>query len=218
MSHTGIQISETSILVCGGTNDEGYDPRTCLLLVLGNQKWVPFNHTMNEARIHAHSKVNDKKVFVIGGIDSHVIRNCKTSQDIFDLQHPERGWQLESLPSEEDSLCFPSEVILEIPCEWNHHCVLIQNVTANIASSLRKCYSYLTPHNYQAWWNQSTVYEIFLNCKDIKCYCNTYCKLWWICQSWPEIFVISKVWTAECRSVSPYLPSKWEWKKTGISE
>ena len=117
MGHTGIQISETSILVCGGTNDEGYDPRTCLLLVLGNQKWVPFNHTMNEARIHAHSKVNDKKVFVIGGIDSHVIRNCKTSQDIFDLQHPERGWQLESLPSEEDSLCFPSEVILEIPCE-----------------------------------------------------------------------------------------------------
>ena len=117
VGHTGIQISETRILVCGGTNDEGYDPRACLLLVLGIQQWLPFNHTMNEARIHAHSKVSDDKVFVIGGIDSHVIRNCKTSQDVFNLRHPEKGWQLEYLPSEEDSLCFPSEVILEIPCE-----------------------------------------------------------------------------------------------------
>ena len=117
MGHTGIQISETSILVCGGTNDEGYDPRACLLLVLGNQQWLPFNHTMNEARIHSHSKVNDDKVFIIGGVDSHVVRNCKASQEVFDLGQPEQGWQLEYLPSEEDSLCFPSEVILEIPCE-----------------------------------------------------------------------------------------------------
>ena len=115
--HTGTRISETSILVCGGTNDDGYDPRDCLLLVLGNQQWVSFNHTMNEARIQAHSKLNNEKVFVIGGIDSHVNRNCKTSQDVFDLRHPERGWQLEFLPSKEENLCFPSEVIVEIPCE-----------------------------------------------------------------------------------------------------
>ena len=115
--HTGIQISETSILVCGGTNDDGYDPRACLLLVIGDQQWLPFNHTMNEARIQAHSKINDEKVFIIGGIDSHPNKNCKTSQDVFDLGHPERGWQLKFLPSEENSLCFPSEVILEIPCE-----------------------------------------------------------------------------------------------------
>jgi len=115
--HTGIQISETSILVCGGTNEDSYDPRACLLLVIGDQQWLPFNHTMNEARIQAHSKINDEKVFIIGGIDSHPNKNCKTSQDVFDLRHPERGWQLEFLPSEENSLCFPSEVILEIPCE-----------------------------------------------------------------------------------------------------
>ena len=103
--------------MCGGTNGDGYDPRDCLLLVLGNQQWVSFNHTMNAARIQAHSKLNNEKVFVIGGIDSHVNRNCKTSQDVFDLRHPERGWQLEFLPSKEENLCFPSEVIVEIPCE-----------------------------------------------------------------------------------------------------
>ena len=115
MGHSGIQVSETSILVCGGTNDEGYHPRACLLLVFGNQQWLPFNHTMNEARIYSHSKVNDDKVFVIGGRDSYL--NCKTSHEVFDLRRPEKGWQLEYLPYGENILCFPSEVILEIPCE-----------------------------------------------------------------------------------------------------
>ena len=113
--HTGIQIPERSILVCGGTNDEGHDPRTCLLLELGSQNWVAFNYTMNEPRIQAHSKINGKKVLVIGGIDSHVNKRCKTSQEVFNLEDPERGWQLE--PSEKEDLCFPTDVILEIPCE-----------------------------------------------------------------------------------------------------
>ena len=113
--HTGIQISERSILVCGGTNDEGHDPRICLLLELGSQEWVAFNYTMNEPRIQAHSKINGKKVLVIGGIDSHVNNRCKTSQEVFNLEDPERGWQLE--PSEKEDLCFPTDVILEIPCE-----------------------------------------------------------------------------------------------------
>ena len=113
--HTGIQTPERSILVCGGTNDEGHDPRTCLLLELGSQNWVAFNYTMNEPRIQAHSKINGKKVLVIGGIDSHVNKRCKTSQEVFYLEDPERGWQLE--PSEKEDLCFPTDVILEIPCE-----------------------------------------------------------------------------------------------------
>ena len=116
VGHVGLLIQDDQILVCGGTNQQGYDARTCITFTLGSQHWVTYNHTMNKPRVHSHAKINDKKVFIIGGDDSHPIKNCRETQEVFDLKSPHEGWQLESLPSGMDNVCFPSEVILEIPC------------------------------------------------------------------------------------------------------
>ena len=116
VGHVGLLIREDQILVCGGTNDQGYDARTCITFTLKSQNWVAFNHTMNKPRIHSHAKINGEKVFIIGGDDSHPIKNCRESQEVFDLESPHKGWQLEPLPSGMDNVCFPSEVVLEIQC------------------------------------------------------------------------------------------------------
>ena len=127
ISICGLLIQEDQILVCGGTSDQGYDSRTCITFTLGSQHWVAFNNTMDRPRIHSHAKINDGKVFIIGGIDSHPLKNCRESEEILNLQNPDEGWQLESLPSGMDNVCFLSEVILEIPCIWMNSSSFLYN-------------------------------------------------------------------------------------------
>ena len=116
--HVGLFIrDEDKILVCGGTNDQGYDSRMCMTFTLGAQHWADFDHIMNKPRNQAHAKINEGKIFIIGGIDSHPIKNCQESQDVFDLKNPEKNWKIEANLYSEDEVCFPSEVVLEIPCK-----------------------------------------------------------------------------------------------------
>ena len=77
---------------------------------------MKFAYDMNKNRIHAHAKLSNGKVFVISGSSSHPTRDCRTSQEVFTLDGPGTGWLLEQLSMDEENLCHPSEVIIDIPC------------------------------------------------------------------------------------------------------
>ena len=117
LGHVGILVEENKILVCGGTNDnQEFNSKSCISFTLGNQHWVAFDYVMKEPRIRSYAKTSGTKIFIIGGDHSHPVKKCRKSQEVFDLKNPDVGWQLESLPDGMDGVCFPSEVVLEIPC------------------------------------------------------------------------------------------------------
>ena len=97
-----------------------HNPRKCLTHELGSDTWEEFPHDMSENRIHAHAKLSDGKLFIIGGSSSHPTRDCRTSQEVFTLDRAGTGWLLEPLAMDEDNLCHPSEVIIDIPCLLNN--------------------------------------------------------------------------------------------------
>ena len=119
VDHVGVLIENTKLLVCGGTDFDDHDPRTCLTHSLGSDKWEVFPHVMNQTRIDAHAKVSDNRVIVIGGKTSDPNEECRKSQEVFSLKDPGNGWVSEEVttkPNDKAVLCFNSDVILAIPC------------------------------------------------------------------------------------------------------
>ena len=114
--HVSIQISPSQTLVCGGTHMSS--AKSCVSFNLGSEEWEDFPYPLNEVRINAHAKLSNKKVYIIGGENSHPAKDpCRNSQEVLDLENPEQGWTLEQVDSELGAnLCFHPQTTVEIPC------------------------------------------------------------------------------------------------------
>jgi len=112
-----IQVDD-SIWLCGG-NTGDMDPeqsKTCHVLNLVDGSWETMEKKMNLPRRRHVMFLSGRKVVVMGGTTSDVNSKtgCRNTQEVFDLDDPSLGWQLEDC--EDNYGCFSSTEIVSIDC------------------------------------------------------------------------------------------------------
>eukprot|EP00092_Neocalanus_flemingeri_P012846 GFUD01013840.1.p1 GENE.GFUD01013840.1~~GFUD01013840.1.p1 ORF type:complete len:346 (+),score=69.99 GFUD01013840.1:310-1347(+) len=115
-SSVGIYTRGLGILVCGGTDDQDYNPKLCHTHKLNTDTWEKFPYPLNTNRIDSYIKISENKIYIIGGVSSEYSSNCYRSQEVLDLDKLSDGW-VEQEVEDERNLCFKSELIINIPCD-----------------------------------------------------------------------------------------------------
>ena len=92
--HVSISTS-SGVLVCGGTDGEHHDARKCYFSSHSSTSWKDFPR-LNKPRKSACINFRGRKIVIRGGASTNPPWWVEASAEEFDLDDPDKGWQLKS--------------------------------------------------------------------------------------------------------------------------